>query len=113
MTSNQVISTMFDISTSIHMARIIPHWDWDKYPQNALLTLKIATMSMLVDDFQALLFIYNNNNNKLVGGTPLYTSGAMMDMLHLYILFSIMMMPTQSSIVDDSSHDFIPYEDIR
>ena len=32
MTSNQVVSTMFDIKTSIHMARFIPHWDWDEDP---------------------------------------------------------------------------------
>ena len=67
---------------------------------------------MLANICQALLFIYNNNN-KLVGGTLLYTSGAMMDMLHLYILFSIMMMPAQSSTFDDSSHGFSPYDDIR
>jgi hypothetical protein len=35
MTSNQVVSTMFDISTSIHMARTVPYWDWDKDLWNA------------------------------------------------------------------------------
>jgi hypothetical protein len=32
MTGNQVVSTMFDIKTSIHMARFIPHQDGDEDP---------------------------------------------------------------------------------
>jgi hypothetical protein len=32
MTGNQVVSTMFDIKTSIHMARFVPHQDWDEDP---------------------------------------------------------------------------------
>ena len=40
---------------------------------------------MIVNDCQALLIIYINN--KLVGGTPLYTCGAMMDMMRLYFVF--------------------------
>jgi hypothetical protein len=32
MTGNQVVSTMFDIKSSIHMARIIPSWDREKDP---------------------------------------------------------------------------------
>jgi hypothetical protein len=35
MIGNQVVSTMFDINTSIHMARIVPFWDWDEDPGNA------------------------------------------------------------------------------
>jgi hypothetical protein len=30
MTNNQVVSTMFDIKTSIDMDRFVPHWDWDE-----------------------------------------------------------------------------------
>ena len=30
MTDNQVVYTMFNIKTSIHMARFIPHQDWDE-----------------------------------------------------------------------------------
>jgi hypothetical protein len=37
--------------------------------------------TMLANDFQDLLFIYINN--KLVGGTPCYTYGTMVDMLRL------------------------------
>jgi hypothetical protein len=29
---NQVVSTMFDIKTSIHMDIFVPHWDWDEDP---------------------------------------------------------------------------------
>jgi hypothetical protein len=36
MISNQVVSTMFDINTSIHMARIVPFWDRDEDPGNPL-----------------------------------------------------------------------------
>jgi hypothetical protein len=32
MTGNQVVSTMFDIKSSIHMARIIPFQDQDEDP---------------------------------------------------------------------------------
>jgi len=32
MTSNQVVFTMFDIKTSIHMDRFIPHRGWDEDP---------------------------------------------------------------------------------
>ena len=32
MTSNQVVSTMFDIKTSIHMARFVQNQDWDEDP---------------------------------------------------------------------------------
>jgi hypothetical protein len=32
MTGNQVVSTMFDIKTSIHMARFVQHRDWDEDP---------------------------------------------------------------------------------
>jgi hypothetical protein len=34
MTGHQVVSTMFDINTSIHMARIVPFWDRDEDPGN-------------------------------------------------------------------------------
>jgi hypothetical protein len=37
----------------------------------------------------------------------------MIDMLHLYILLVVMMMPVQSSTVDDSSHGCNRYDDIR
>ena len=30
MTSNQVVSTMFDVNTSIHMARIVSVRDWNE-----------------------------------------------------------------------------------
>jgi hypothetical protein len=32
MIGNQVVSTMFDIKTSIHMAIFVPHPDWDEDP---------------------------------------------------------------------------------
>jgi hypothetical protein len=32
MTGNQVVSTMFDIKSSIHMARIVLFWDRDEDP---------------------------------------------------------------------------------
>jgi hypothetical protein len=32
MTGNQVVSTMFDIKTYIHMARFVPDRDWDEDP---------------------------------------------------------------------------------
>jgi hypothetical protein len=32
MTGNQVVSTMFDIKSSIHMARLVVYWDWDEDP---------------------------------------------------------------------------------
>jgi hypothetical protein len=32
MTGNQVVSTMFDINTCIHMDRIVPVQDRDEYP---------------------------------------------------------------------------------
>jgi hypothetical protein len=32
MIGNQVVSTMFDIKSSIHMARFVPHRDWDEDP---------------------------------------------------------------------------------
>jgi hypothetical protein len=32
MTGNQVVSTMFEIKTSIHMARFVQHRDWDEDP---------------------------------------------------------------------------------
>jgi len=32
MIDNQVVSTMFDIRTFIHMVRIVPVWDHDEYP---------------------------------------------------------------------------------
>ena len=33
MTGNQVVSTMFDIKTSIHMARIVSFGDWNEDPE--------------------------------------------------------------------------------
>jgi hypothetical protein len=33
MIDNQVVSTMFDIKSSIHMARFVPHQDWDEDPR--------------------------------------------------------------------------------
>ena len=33
MTVSQVVSTMFDIKTSIHMARIISFGDWNEDPE--------------------------------------------------------------------------------
>jgi hypothetical protein len=32
MIGNQVVSTMYDIKSSIHMAIFVPHWDWDEEP---------------------------------------------------------------------------------
>jgi hypothetical protein len=32
MIGNQVVSTMFNIKTSIHMDRFVPHGDWDEDP---------------------------------------------------------------------------------
>jgi hypothetical protein len=32
MIGNQVVSTIFDIKTSIHMTRFVLHWDWDEDP---------------------------------------------------------------------------------
>jgi len=32
MTNNQVVYTMFEINTSIHMVRIVIFWDLDEYP---------------------------------------------------------------------------------
>jgi hypothetical protein len=32
MTGNQVVSTMFDMKTSIHMDIFVPHQDWDEDP---------------------------------------------------------------------------------
>ena len=31
MTGNQVVSTMFDVRTSIHMDRIVSFGDWNEY----------------------------------------------------------------------------------
>jgi hypothetical protein len=33
MTNNQVVSTMFDIKSSIHMDRFVPHRDQDEDPR--------------------------------------------------------------------------------
>ena len=33
MTGNQVVSTMFDVKTSIHMDRIVSFGDWNEYPE--------------------------------------------------------------------------------
>ena len=33
MTSNQVVSSMFDVKTSIHMVRIVSVGDWNEDPE--------------------------------------------------------------------------------
>ena len=39
MTGNQVVSTMFDVNTSIHMVRIISVGDWNEDPDLLGLTI--------------------------------------------------------------------------
>jgi hypothetical protein len=36
MTGNQVVSTMFNIKTSIHMDRFVPQRDWDEDPRMSI-----------------------------------------------------------------------------
>ena len=33
MTSNKVVSAMFEVKTSIHMVRIVSVRDWNEYPE--------------------------------------------------------------------------------
>ena len=33
MTGNQVVSSMFDVKTSIHMVIIVSVWDWNEDPE--------------------------------------------------------------------------------
>ena len=42
MTGNQVVSSMFDVNTSIHMVRIISVGDWNEYPEWLGLVIMIS-----------------------------------------------------------------------
>jgi hypothetical protein len=62
-----------------------------------LLTIKIAMMNAARKGLlKAILFNYDNNII-LVGGTPLYTRGARIDILHLYVVV-VTMLHTQPYI---------------
>ena len=45
MTGNQVVSTMLDIKTSIHMARIASFRDWNEYPEWLCIHLNMSLLS--------------------------------------------------------------------
>jgi hypothetical protein len=56
MTSNQVVSTMFDIKTSIHMARFIQHRDWDEDPRLSIHSIKLLFPGYEGDHLSMLMF---------------------------------------------------------
>jgi hypothetical protein len=51
MTGNQVVSTMFDINTSIHMDRFIPFWDWDEDPGNTPLLRALPRLRWRLSEY--------------------------------------------------------------
>ena len=48
MIGNQVVSTMFDINTSIHVVRIIPFQDRDEEPRNPICTYPFYVPQLVV-----------------------------------------------------------------
>ena len=51
MTGNQVVSTMFDVMTSIHMARIILVWDWNEDPKRLGFICMVAYPQVATEDY--------------------------------------------------------------
>jgi len=58
MTSNQVVYTIFDIKTSIHMARIVPHQSWEEDPRLSVHFDIYFTQAVKGDHLSVLIYIY-------------------------------------------------------
>jgi hypothetical protein len=56
MTGNQVVSTMFDIKTSIHMARFVQHQDWDEDPGLSIHSVKLLFPGCEGDHLSMLMY---------------------------------------------------------
>jgi hypothetical protein len=56
MIGDQVVSTMFDIKTSIHMARFILHQDWDEEPGLSIHSVKLFFPSYEGDYLSMLMY---------------------------------------------------------
>jgi hypothetical protein len=62
MTGNQVVSTMFDIKTSIHMARFIPHRDWEEDPGLSVHSDIYFTQAAKGDHLSILIYILSHRS---------------------------------------------------
>jgi hypothetical protein len=62
MISYQVVSTMFDIKTSIHMARFIPHQDWEEDPGLSVRSDIYFTQVAKGDHLSTLIYIFSHRS---------------------------------------------------
>jgi hypothetical protein len=60
MTDNQVVSTMFDNKTSIHMARFVPHRDWDEDPGLSVRYVTCFSQATKGDHLSMLIYILSH-----------------------------------------------------
>jgi hypothetical protein len=60
MTGNQVVSTMFDIKTSIRMARFVPHREWDEDPGLSIHSNIWFSHAMNGDHLSMLIYILSH-----------------------------------------------------
>ena len=51
MTGNQVVSTMFDIKTSIHMVMLVSFWDWNEDPERLGLICIVSYPQVALEDY--------------------------------------------------------------
>ena len=51
MTGNQVVSTMFDVKTSIHMDRIVSVGDWNENPERLGFIYIISYPQVVREDY--------------------------------------------------------------
>jgi hypothetical protein len=56
MVGNQVVSTIFDIKKSIHMARFIPHQDWDEDPGLSVHSAICFSKAAIGDNLSILMY---------------------------------------------------------
>jgi hypothetical protein len=62
MTSNQVVSTMFNIKTYIPMARFIQHRDWDEDPGLSIHPVKLLFPGYEGDHLSMLMYILSHRS---------------------------------------------------
>jgi hypothetical protein len=62
MTDNQVVSSMFDIKTSIHMDRFVPHQDWDEDPSLSIHSDICFSQAMKGDHLSMLIYIMSHRS---------------------------------------------------
>ena len=62
MTDNQVVYTMFDIKTSIHMDRFVPHRDWEEDPRLIVHSDIYFTQDAKGDHLSILIYILSHRS---------------------------------------------------